>query len=297
MIAPEGVLAAVPGGHVFTFAAMGSPCEVRVETEDGAEAKAIADGVMAEARRIEAKYSRYRPDSVLSRLNAAAGEATPLDDETAALVAFADQAHRLSGGLFDITSGVLRRAWRFDGSDGVPAAEAVAGLMPLVGWPRIDWRPPVLRMSPGMELDLGGLAKEYAVDCALLKATALSAAPLLVNFGGDLRVSGLRHGGAAWRVAIESVEPNSRSEGTIELLAGAVTTSGDARRFVLHDGRRYGHILDPRSGWPVEGAPRAVTVAAPTCIGAGFLSTLAMLHGAGAETFLAREGLTAWWLR
>ncbi len=78
------------------------------------------------------------------------------------------------------------------------------------------------------------------------------------------------------------------------VFAGAITTSGDVRRFVQRDGVRYSHILDPRTGWPVRNAPRAVTVAAATCTEAGILSTLAMLHGAKAERFLRKEGVKAW---
>jgi thiamine biosynthesis lipoprotein len=80
----------------------------------------------------------------------------------------------------------------------------------------------------------------------------------------------------------------------LEIRAGALATSGDARRFLLKDGRRYGHILDPRNGWPVEDAPRSVTVAADTCTQAGMLSTLAMLQGKNAEAFLDAEGAKYW---
>ncbi len=290
-------LQTVDGGFVYGFSAMGSPCEVRIECEAPETALAAGEVVEAEARRIERKFSRYRGDSVVSAINARAGELHPLDPETAALIDYAAQCHALSGGRFDITSGVLRRAWRFDGSDRVPDAVSVAALMDTVGWHKVEWRRPVLRLRRGMEIDLGGLGKEYAVDAALGRAMAVTASPLLVNFGGDLRVSGPRSGGEPWRVAIEAVNEGGGSEGTIEIRSGAITTSGDARRFLLKNGQRFSHILDPRTGWPVPHPPRSVTVAAPTCIEAGFLSTLAMLHGDGAEAFLEREHITAWWLR
>jgi thiamine biosynthesis lipoprotein len=149
----------------------------------------------------------------------------------------------------------------------------------------------------GMELDLGGVAKEYAVDRAVLTILDVADVPVLVNFGGDLRVTRPRANGGSWRAAIESVDAAGAMEGVLELRAGALTTSGDARRYLLKDGVRYGHILDPRSGWPVRDPPRSVTVAAPTCIEAGLLSTLAMLKGRRAEHFLKTEGLQAWWVR
>jgi len=147
------------------------------------------------------------------------------------------------------------------------------------------------------EIDLGGLAKEYAVDRALAAARALTSAPVLVNFGGDLAVSGPRHDGAAWNVAIASVDREGDLAGMLEVTGGGLATSGDARRFLLRDGVRYGHILDPRTGWPVRDTPRSVTVAASSCVEAGMTATLAMLRGKGAEKFLKREGARAWCIR
>ncbi len=284
-------------GFIYQFRAMACPCDVRIDTSDQGLAESLGAAEQAEAERIEAKYSRYRDSSFLSQINASNGSPIETDAETAGLIDYAAQCHALTGGLFDITSGVLRRLWKFDGSDRVPSPEAVAEILPFVGWNKVTWRPPFLTLPAGMEIDLGGLGKEYAVDQALLKLRALSSVPLLVNFGGDLRVSGPRAGGGGWWVSIESVEAGGESEGLLEIFQGALTTSGDARRFLLKDGVRYSHILDPRTGWPVKHPPRSVTVAAPTCMEAGLLSTLAMLQGEGAEAFLAGEGIEAWWLR
>jgi thiamine biosynthesis lipoprotein len=98
-------------------------------------------------------------------------------------------------------------------------------------------------------------------------------------------------------VAIESVEESSALAAMLELSFGALATSGDARRFLVKNGRRYGHILDPRTGEPVNGSPRSVTVAAPTCIEAGMLATIAMLKGERAEQFLHEDGARAWCIR
>ena len=290
-------LTSVDEGLSYAFRAMASPCEVRVETTDADLAARLGQVAEAEAARIEAKYSRYREDSLLSRINAAQGAPVAVDPETAALLDYAAHCHALSDGRFDITSGVLRRVWRFDGSDQVPTKAQVRDLLPLIGWDKVIWRRPELTLPAGMEIDFGGLGKEYAVDSALANIQAHSDAPALVNFGGDLHVSGPRANGARWRVAIESVEERGVSEALLELAEGALTTSGDARRFLLKDGVRYSHILDPRTGWPVKDPPRAVTVAASTCMQAGILSTLAMLHGRSAEAFLKREKLEAWWIR
>ncbi len=276
---------------------MASPCEVRVDSDDASLTDCLGRIAEFEAKRIEAKYSRYREDSVIGVINRSAGEPVTVDEETAALIDYADSCYRLSRGRFDVTSGVLRRVWRFDGSDNVPRRREVKPILPLVGWRKVAWRKPRLTLPPGMEIDFGGLGKEYAVDSAILMIMERSDVPVLVNFGGDLRVSGPRRDGRPWHVAIESVNGATTPACRIDLVRGAITTSGDARRFLLKDGIRYSHILDPRKGWPVAGAPRSVTVAGSTCLEAGVMSTLAMLQGRRAEAFLRREGVPSWVIR
>jgi thiamine biosynthesis lipoprotein len=168
----------------------------------------------------------------------------------------------------------------------------------MVGWRRVAREDGRVRLEPGMEIDLGGFGKEYAADRAAAVAAALSTSSCLVNLGGDLVVTRPRADLAPWLVGIERPDmPVPVAARTIELVAGALATSGDAKRFLLKDGVRYGHVLDPRSGWPVRGAPRSVTVAAGTCLDAGMLATFALLQGGGAETFLAAQGVRHWVLR
>ena len=281
----------------ISFMAMATPCEVRLETDDESLAHRVAEAAEAEARRIEAKFSRYRSTSVLSHINRHGHDGLVVDEETANLLDCAAAFHLLSEGLFDVTSGVLRRVWKFDGSDAVPERERVAAILPLVGWHKVKWDKPKLTLPAGMELDFGGVAKEYAVDCVLSVVGRLTAVPALVNFGGDLAVTGRRHDGAPWKVAIESVDEAGRMAGLLELTAGALATSGDARRYLFKNGVRYSHILDPRTGWPVKEPPRSVTVAAATCIEAGLTATLAMLKGSEAEEFLKLEEIRSWCIR
>jgi len=283
--------------YLFAFQAMATPCEVRLETNDATLARRVGDIAETEARRIEAKYSRYKAESVVGQINASSGRDIVVDEETAHLLNFAAQCFVVSNGLFDITSGVLRRIWKFDGSDCVPSPAQIASLRFFIGWQKVTWTPPTLNLPIGMEIDLGGLAKEYAVDKTLGAIRAITSAPTLVNFGGDLRVSGPRHSGTRWKVAIESVDKDGELAGILELADGALATSGDARRYILKNGVRYGHILDPRNGRPVRQTPRSVTVAAESCIEAGMTATLAMLQGRRAESFLKREGVRAWCIR
>jgi len=275
---------------------MASPCEVLIETADAALAARVGEVVAAEAWRIEAKFSRYRADSVVSELNRSAGRRISLDAETVSLIEFAARCHALSDGAFDITSGILRQAWVFDGSNRVPTAAEVDALRARVGFERLDWAAPCLAVPEGMEIDLGGIGKEYAVDCALALAARTFRGPLLVNFGGDLAATGPLSSGP-WAVGVERPGTEREARLVLDLTRGALATSGDTRRFIERDGVRYGHILDVRTGWPVQGAPRSVTVAAASCVEAGLLATLAMLKGAAAEAFLAEQGVEHWCLR
>jgi thiamine biosynthesis lipoprotein len=276
---------------------MASPCELQLQLADGVLAGTLLGAVAAETRRIEAKYSRYRADSVLSAINASGGEPITVDDETADLLDLAARCHALSGGLFDVTSGVLRRVWRFDGSDRLPSRARVKALLPLLGWEKVRWERPVLTLPAGMEIDLGGLGKEYAVDRCLERVTARCEAPCLVNFGGDLRASGPRAGVRPWRVAIEDPARPDAPLRLLDVAGGALATSGDSRRFLLRRGRRYSHVLNPRTGWPQPDAPRSVSVAAGSCLEAGLLATLALLHGRDAEAFLAAQDVRHWVIR
>jgi thiamine biosynthesis lipoprotein len=267
---------------------MAGPCEVLIETDDRRDARRVLSIVASEARRIERKYSRYRDDGIVPRINRCDGD-VEVDDETARLLDYAGKLFELSDGKFDVTSGVLRRAWTFDGSDNVPTREAVEESRRHVGWERVRWNGRQVGLEPGMEIDLGGIGKEYAVDSSSrLVAERLPGLSCLVNFGGDIVVTTPRSDGRPWRVGIED------STRLIRLVKGGLATSGDARRYLLKDGVRYPHILDPTTGWPVSRAPRSVTVAAGTCTDAGMLATFAMLQGKKAERFLRAQGVPHW---
>jgi thiamine biosynthesis lipoprotein len=277
---------------------MASPCQVLVEGDDRKEAERILSVVASETWRVEAKFSRYRNDNVLHRINHADGRSVDVDDETAKLLDYAARLHELSDGRFDVTSGVLRRVWTFDGSDRLPSHEAVEEVRSHVGWPRVVWDGRRVRLEPGMEIDLGGIGKEYAADRAAGLVKAISNRSCLINLGGDLVVTRARVVADPWLVGIESPDlPVPVAARQIRLSAGALATSGDAKRFLMKDGVRYAHILDPTTGWPVRDAPRSVTVAAGTCLDAGMLATFAMLQGRDAEAFLRAQNVTHWVLR
>jgi thiamine biosynthesis lipoprotein len=285
------------------FLAMGCPCEILVAAASPEQAMRCAQPGVQEAWRIESKFSRYRADSVVRAINGSGGRPVAIDEETRRLLAFAARCFELSGGRFDITSGVLRRAWTFDGSDRIPTRAQIDPLLGRIGFDRLQRAADWIAVPAGMEVDLGGIAKEYAVDRALEVIEAHAAGcgagggpPVLVNFGGDLRAN-RPPGDSPWQVGVEDPARVAEPSMVLELTRGALATSGDAHRFVERDGVRYGHILDPRTGWPVTGAPRSVTVAAETCVEAGTLSTIALLHGGAAEEFLEELGARYWFVR
>jgi thiamine biosynthesis lipoprotein len=272
---------------------MASPCEILVHTSSRGHALELGNLVAHEAWRVEQKYSRYRDDSVLAWIHRNRGNEISVDAETASLLDFASHCYELSEGRFDVTSGVLRRAWQFDGSDRVPNKATVESLLPLIGFDKLRWQSPKLLLPLHMELDFGGIGKEYAVDRAYDLAVANRSDPFLINFGGDLRTNrSPPH--APWQVGIERPDTERDAALVLTLERGALATSGDSRRFLLKDSIRYGHILDPRNGWPVPKAPRSVTVAASSCTEAGLLATLAMLQGTQARGFLEAQQVQHW---
>jgi thiamine biosynthesis lipoprotein len=293
---PSNPLLTEPRGeHLIAvrFSAMASPCEVLLPAADAPAALELGALAAEEAWRIERKFSRYRDDSVVARIHSSRGVPVEVDPETAELIDFARRCYELSGGLFDITSGILRHAWRFDGSDRVPDEATVERLLARVGFGKLEWQRPRLILPPGMELDFGGIGKEYAVDLAFDRLAARRSGPFLVNFGGDLRANRPpAHG--PWQVGIERPDTDRTAGLMLDLEHGALATSGDSRRYLLKEGVRYGHVLDPRTGWPVRDAPRSVTVAASSCTEAGLLATLALLHGPKAKAFLDEQGVRHW---
>lgn len=277
---------------VGRFTAMGGHCEVLVDTDSPRRARLALRAASAEARRIERKFSRYLSGSEVDKINRAEGRALEVDEETAHLIDYAATCYEMSEGMFDITSGVLRRAWKFDGGDRAPGPADVAELLRHVGWDKVAWKNPILTMPAGMEIDLGGIGKEYAVDRASALVAAEIADAFLVNFGGDLYASGARRGPRPWAIGLD--DPERTGEAAvyrIDLAQGGLATSGDARRYIFFQGKRLGHILNPRTGWPIEDAPRSVSVVAATCLEAGTLSTLAYLKGPRARDFLEAEGV------
>ncbi|MCG3204685.1 MAG: hypothetical protein KCHDKBKB_01400 [Elusimicrobia bacterium] len=295
-LAPNTKMFKTEGFLKGTFEAMHCGCEVLMDTEDIDLARELVTLAAEEAHRIEKKFSRYVSGNIVDLINKSEGRVVEVDDETALLLNFSARCYELSGGLFDITSGILRKAWKFDGKSSLPNESQVKELLALVGWNKVKWTPNQLQLQPGMEIDLGGIGKEYAVDRVLKLIQQKTKSSVLVNFGGDIAAGGPRKDGQPWRVGIEKADQVDQASGIVELKEGAIATSGDSKKFVQIGNKKLGHILNPRNGWPVQGGPRSVTVAASTCTEAGFFSTVGMLNGEQAETFLKESGVQHWCL-
>ncbi len=257
------------------------------------QAAHAAELVIAEVRRVEKKFSRYREDSVTSRINQDAGlRPTAIDDETAFLLRHAAACYDISGGRFDMTSGVLRKAWDFK-TGVLPSQQQLEQILPLVGWSLLDITAHSLYLPRrGMELDFGGIGKEYAVDCASNVLQQLGISQALVSLGGDVRILGPRPDGSPWPVYIAHPRMPGHVVATLQLSLGSVTTSGDYQRYFEVDGKRYCHILDPRTGQPVR-SWQSVSVFSALCLDAGSISTIAMLQQEDALEYLMARGENA----
>ena len=271
-----------------TFNAMGCANEILAAA---ANATVAAQAMVAAARevlRIEGKYSRYRDDSVVSEINHAAGNGQFIacDDETMWMLGCANELFIESNGLFDVTSGILRRAWDFKKAV-LPRRETLSPLLELVGWEMVERTAMSVRLTKsGMEIDFGGFGKEYASDRAVqvLKDHGITSG--YVNLGGDICAVGPDPDGKPWLIGVGNPRVKGAIIATIPVSAGAIATSGDGEKYLEVDGRIYCHVLNPKTGMPVN-YWASTTVRAPTAIMAGAISTIAMLKEASAIDFLA----------
>lgn len=274
--------AARDGGQEVTFKALGTTCRILV----GGSAVSAAPFFRAALNWVaafEAKYSRFLGESLVSRINRAAGEDwVALDPESERLFGLCHELNFQSRGIFDPTSLPVTALWNWkEPRTSLPTDEEVAAALALVGWRQVQRAPGKIRLPRrGMSLDLGGMGKEYAVDQIVLLAGRSGFGSVLADFGADLRTAGPPPDHRpAWHIGLENPQKPGTCWTGLAIREAAVATSGDyIRKFELN-GRRYGHIVDPRTGKPVAHGVRSVSVIAPSCTQAGFLSTAAFVLG------------------
>ena len=267
----------------WTFHAMGTTNEVVYAAVSGERARAFEAAASRWITEFEATFSKFRGDSLISRINQEAGrsevETTPDADE---LFALYDWFHWQTGGLLDPTTGPLMDLWDYHREHPTPPSEdAIHAALPLVGWRKIQRQPGrIFLPEKGMRLDLGGLGKEYAVDRVHKIARDAGLEHVAVSLGRDIRVSGAPPEGGRWKIGLENPFSQDGCWGGVALSSGALCCSGDYRRYFEFEGRRYGHLLDPTTGLPAQSGCRALWVVAPSCVEAGALATAAFVAGA-----------------
>ena len=267
----------------LVFPALGTRCEVQYAAPDGdAQAAAFERAVVGWVATFEAKFSRFRPDSLLSRINAAAGrEWVAIDAEMESLLQLCESIVFMTRGIIDPTALPVMRLWNYKAEQPrMPSDAEVAAARELVGWEKVLREPGrVFLTRPGMALDFGGFGKEYAVDVVARIAVEHRLSSALVDFGHDLHAVGQPPGRPAWHVGLEDPKQPGTASGSIAVRNRGVASSGDYLRSFTLNGQRYGHIVDPRSGRPVANGCRQATVVADNCLLAGVISTSAFVLG------------------
>jgi thiamine biosynthesis lipoprotein len=261
-------------------AIMGTAITVEVWHEDAVAADAAIDEVLGEMRRVDALMSTYKPESVLSVVNAeAARRAVPIPEELVDLIALSLEYSRRTQGAFDITYASV--GYLYDYRAHVkPADEVIAAALPAVDYRHVlldRERREVRYSQPGVRIDLGGIAKGHAVDRAIAMLRKRGIEHALVTAGGDTRLLGDRRG-APWMVGVRDPRVEGRVFLRVPLVDEAISTSGDYERYFEADGQRYHHILEPGTGKPAGGV-YSVTVIGPHAVDTDALSTSVFVLG------------------
>ena len=256
---------AAMGTHL-AFAAFTTP------TVDASKARAAFDAAIAEIRRVEAVMTTWRPDSEISKINAAAGKApVTVSDETLSIIKDSVHTSEISEGTFDITFQTLHGLWKFDEDldPHPPADKDIKARLPFLGFKNIvvdDAKKTVMLAKDKTQIGLGGIAKGYAVDRAVAILDKAGLTSFFVQAGGDLFARGRKPDGSEWQAGIRDPRgPENKWFSKLPLSDHAFSTAGDYERSYIVGGKRYHHIIDPRTGYPAT-ACRSVTIWAPSAL-------------------------------
>lgn len=269
--------------HVHLSSHMGSPFAITVVHPDAKKAWEAIEKAEKEIERIEALISSWRPTSQTSQINKHAGlKAVKVSEELFQLIYRAKKVSQLSQGAFDISYASMDRIWKFDGSmTKMPSPEAVARSVEKIGYEEIELmeaEKEVFLQRKGMKIGFGAMGKGYAANRAkaILQENGIHSG--MVNAGGDLIAWGKEENGNAWRIAIADPTKQKTVLAWLELSDQAIVTSGDYERFVEIEGKRYAHIIDPRTGYPVQGI-KSVSIICPDAELADALATSVFVMG------------------
>ncbi|MBM4330577.1 MAG: FAD:protein FMN transferase [Deltaproteobacteria bacterium] len=260
---------------------MGTSVEIVVSLADSKKAEEAWEAAFGEIQGIDFLMSNYREDSEVSRINRNAGKKeTLVSPETLRVIERALEFSSLSGGAFDISIASVFRLWNFREGK-LPDEKSLMGKLPKVDYRRIKVdraRSSVYLQEQGMEIDLGAIAKGYAVDRASAILQEKGIENFIVNAGGDLKVNGSKEEGVAWTVGIQHPRLPSTMIAKLSLRQTAVATSGDYQKFFIKGGERYHHLLNPSTGTPARES-QSVTVMAPSAMDADALATAIFILG------------------
>lgn len=280
-----------PGVSTWSFSTqtMGTIATLQLAGTDSLASADLAYEALLRIHHADSLLSNWKQDSEIARVNREASAGwVDLHPELGSILNTADTVHRESSGAFDPTIEPLVRLWGFlGGTPHVPPHSEIAETLNLVGWERVTLDADRIRFEdPGVSLDLGGIAKGYAVDDAAARLDAAQAANFLLDLSGNMIARGAPPQRESWRIGIRDPRDRLPHLGTLSVTDAALATSGDYEQFVADSGRRYGHILDPRTGWPVEGMAQ-VTVLAESAMLADAWATALFVLGPGAARDLA----------
>lgn len=253
----------------------------------GTDVVALKQQLQQRLEQINSLMSTYDPESELSRFNnQTSTDWFAISEETAEVIALSLEISRLTGGAFDISVGPLVELWGFGArkrGEALPTEEAINESLAMVGYENIKLRrepAAVKKLIPQLRIDLSAIAKGYAVDVLAELLDRQGIQNYLVEIGGELQISGRRHDGGGWQIAIEKPLEDAREVATVfPFTDTALATSGNYRNFYLENGQRYAHTLDPGTGKPIRHKLASATVLDPTCARADALATALMVLG------------------
>jgi thiamine biosynthesis lipoprotein len=272
---------------VLRATALGTACQIMFSATTRAVATEFRQRAGVWLGGFEARYSRFRSDSLIARINRlAAQEAVEIDEELDGIFRLCDWFYWSSKGLFDPTMMPLNDLWGFASEEGCqvdrePDPAAVVEARERVGWRQFH-RTAERRVRftrAGMGVDIGGIGKEYAVDRVAEMALDLGIRDILVDFGHDVRAHGSPPEGGPWRIGLEDPRDPGRCYTGIALSDRAVATSGYYLRFRTYGGETFGHLLDPRTGYPARTDCLSASIIAPTCTEAGVVASCCCILG------------------
>jgi thiamine biosynthesis lipoprotein len=264
----------------LSFNALGTRCEIQFQAPSIDAAKEFRKSALGWLRDFENRWSRFKPGSFLSEVNRkAGGEAIPYGTHDREIFELCDYVYRTSNGLNDPTSLPLTDLWDQAGRrDCLPEDCEIREAQRLVDWPKVEWKSGTVRLpEQGMALEIGGFGKEYAVDRLIKLARKCGIDNCLVNLGRDVSATGEPPHGQAWIIGIEDARKEDTPAFRLAIRDHGLATSGNGRRFRTIGGKKFGHIIDIRTGYPAETEILTASCLANDCLTAGQISTIACM--------------------